>query len=816
MTIATTTVVVFAFLLLGSISICNAFDYVPNLDSASQNLVDNTTQIDELRTIFIDDVTLVYIEGMEWSPVSVEDVEDDGNTTNIMKWETSVNGEIQATGEIDLSDVNRELPTSFEAGSIQVKQKQTSTVTVTVYLDTTTSSNSNNYQTYRRGICIIPLLFILLFALATRMVVISMFIGIFIGSCIITGSINEGFKITLSEFLVGAAADEGHVYVVLFTFFLSGAVGMMQKSGGMLGFTRDISKVATTPRLGQAACMMVGILIFFDDYANILLAGETMRPLLDVLSVSREKLSFIVDATSAPIASISPISSWVGFEVGLIQEAIDIIVKRNDPETIGGGGGGDVLQIPESGFAVFLNSLRYAYYSWFMLVFIALIIFFQRDSGPMLLAERKVRIYDRTDGGPGKGTSSKKEGEDDENQPVKDQPLYSYNLLLPVGILVALIFALLVETGTSGSGEEQSFMDKIESSDSYSALLWGTMATAWLTLILYLLQITIPGTGTLCWPTPERIWDMMPWRKSIVEERGELQPRFLMSVSESVESFLYGMGRVFLAIVILTLAWASGSLMVTIGVDRLFASVIVSGAIPYQMLPTITFIMAWLMGTAMGSSWGVMAILFPLVLVPTYTASDGNPEIFYATTSAILGGAVAGDHMSPISDTTVLSALACDVTLMQHVITQAPYAMWVVLISLLFGYIPIGYDAYPSFVGIILGIGASVLFVFVICVPIISPTGRWDPITKLLCGHRELLQTLSDDCIKKSNGQTLIGEDSDSPEDDNDNDEIKKGEVKDADVDVNKGVEEAVVDVNIDADNIKENTGSEEEEIPIN
>ena len=171
----------------------------------------------------------------------------------------------------------------------------------------------------------------------------------------------------------------------------------------MLGFTRDISKVATTPRLGQAACMMVGILIFFDDYANILLAGETMRPLLDVLSVSREKLSFIVDATSAPIASISPISSWVGFEVGLIQEAIDIIVKRNDPETIGGGGGGDVLQIPESGFAVFLNSLRYAYYSWFMLVFIALIIFFQRDSGPMLLAERKVRIYDRTDGGPGKG-----------------------------------------------------------------------------------------------------------------------------------------------------------------------------------------------------------------------------------------------------------------------------------------------------------------------------------------------------------------------------------------------------------------------------
>jgi len=299
-----------------------------------------------------------------------------------------------------------------------------------------------------------------------------------------------------------------------------------------------------------------------------------------------------------------------------------------------------------------------------------------------------------------------------------------------------------------------------------------------------LLQITIPGTGTLCWPTPARLWDMMPWRKAIVEARGEVPPRFLMSVGDSVESFLYGMGRIFLAIVVLTLAWASGSLMVAIGVDRLFASVIVSGAIPYQLLPTITFIIAWLMAIATGTSWGVMAILFPLLLVPTYTASGGNAELFYATTSAILGGAVAGDHMSPISDTTVLSALACDVTLMQHVITQAPYAMWVVIISLLLGYIPIGYDAYPSYVGIILGCGATALFVFVICVPIISPTGRWDPITKLCCGRRELLQTLSEDCIKKANGETLLlgavtGCHHNSKEDDtdgnNNNEEFSKG-----------------------------------------
>lgn len=155
---------------------------------------------------------------------------------------------------------------------------------------------------------------------------LSLFVGVFVGSCMIAGNINDGFKATLDTYILGAINDEGHVFVVLFTLFLSGLVGMMQKSGGMLGFTKDVSSLATTPRLGQAACFAVGCFVFFDDYANVLLAGETMRPLLDLLSVSREKLAFLVDATAAPVASISPVSSWVGFEVDLIQQEIDKII----------------------------------------------------------------------------------------------------------------------------------------------------------------------------------------------------------------------------------------------------------------------------------------------------------------------------------------------------------------------------------------------------------------------------------------------------------------------------------------------------------
>ncbi len=143
-------------------------------------------------------------------------------------------------------------------------------------------------------------------ALTTQMVELSLFCGIWLGACIVAGSLAQGFRDTIVIFLLDALNDWGHVAVILFTVFLSGAVGMMQKSGGMLGFTRDIARIAKTPRSGQAAAFLVGLVIFFDDYCSVLLAGETMRPLMDLLSVSREKLSFVVDATSAPIASISP------------------------------------------------------------------------------------------------------------------------------------------------------------------------------------------------------------------------------------------------------------------------------------------------------------------------------------------------------------------------------------------------------------------------------------------------------------------------------------------------------------------------------
>jgi hypothetical protein len=203
------------------------------------------------------------------------------------------------------------------------------------------------------------------------------------------------------------------------------------------------------------------------------------------------------------------------------------------------------------------------------------------------------------------------------------------------------------------------------------------------------------------------------------------------------------MSKIFPALIVLTLAWATGAAMVAVGVDRLFASWILGG-LPAWSLPTLSFVISAFMALATGTSWGTMAIIFPLIMVPTYEVSNGDPIIFYATVAGILSGAVSGDHASPISDTTVLSALASDCKLLAHVSTQAPYALLCIIISILFGTVPIGRGAWPNYVGVLLGMAVVVGIVFLFCKPIINKTGSFDIFTELQlrCRGNEELEVL--------------------------------------------------------------------------
>lgn len=152
-----------------------------------------------------------------------------------------------------------------------------------------------------------------------------------------------------------------------------------------------------------------------------------------------------------------------------------------------------------------------------------------------------------------------------------------------------------------------------------------------------------------------------------------------------------------------------------------------------------------------------MSILFPLLLVPVYDATGGDEIIFYSVVAGILSGSVAGDHMSPISDTTVLSSLASECGLMNHVATQAPYVLVVVIVSILLGTVPIGYDAWPNIVGILLGFAILGVFSYFFCKPVISATGAWDPVTAIYMkfSKDETLEQLQQDTIRYANGEDL-------------------------------------------------------------
>jgi len=537
------------------------------------------------------------------------------------------------------------------------------------------------------------------------------------------------------------------VYVYMFTAFLGGFTALLQKSGGFEGFANWVSKFAKTSRTGQFTAFLSGGLIFFDDYANCLVVGGSLRPILDTLSVSREKLAFIVDATAAPIASLVPVSSWIGFEISLISDEIDKLTAIY----------GEDLYISTSAYSVFMRSVKFRYYSIFMLFFIPIMIFLKRDFGPMLVAERKAVVYKRKDGGDSWNNKYTTESDKERNKPDPSTPIRAWNFFVPIFFLIFLIFYILVQSGDDGSGE-QSFRDKIEGSDSYVALLWGTMGASLLAILFYMVQFKKDGNFA------------KPELKSFLTfcgttESEEEVPKPLITVKEGVESFIRGQVKMFPALIVLTLAWAAGNIMTDIGADRLFSRWILDSGLNAGALPTLTFLIAMLLAISTGTSWGTMGILFPLIIVPTYEASE-DPRIFYATVSSILAGAIMGDHVSPISDTTILTTIACDCDLLDHVKTQFPYAGVVALWSILVGTVPIGFNkGYPNAIAIILGIIAMGLSAYVLGAPVISETGDFDYITELymkVTNNAELQQIKEDTktfYLKSESNVELIKED---------------------------------------------------------
>ncbi|HSM09198.1 MAG TPA: Na+/H+ antiporter NhaC family protein [Gemmatimonadota bacterium] len=496
-------------------------------------------------------------------------------------------------------------------------------------------------------------------ALIFKEVVISLFIGIWAGALLVAAMNPVAATMrTVDRFIVPALADPDHAAIIVFSALLLGMVGVMSRNGGTLGIVKALQPLATTPRRAQLATYLGGLAIFFDDYANTLIVGNTMRPITDRMRVSREKLAYIVDSTAAPVASIVFVSTWVGYEIGLIGDGLQAAagMPGTTPDVAAG-------LLAASPFAVFLHSIPYLFYPILALIMVALVIVTQRDFGPMWRAENRAS---RGDGLFREGAALLVDTETRDMQPVEGAPERWYNAAVPVLTVVVVVLLGLYLNGRAEAGASASLSDVFGAADPYAALLWGSLAGLLVAFTLSVGQRILKTTG-------------------------------------AIEAAIGGMKATLLAFIILILAWSLGEVTEVLGTAEYLAGLLTGNLAP-QLLPFIVFVMAAAIAFATGTSWATMAILIPLV-IPLAVAMGGGAgfgggdhyTILLGSISSVLAGSIWGDHCSPISDTTVLSSMASACDHVDHVRTQLPYALLVGVVAVVFGDIPTAYGMSPVF-----------------------------------------------------------------------------------------------------------------------
>lgn len=564
-------------------------------------------------------------------------------------------------------------------------------------------------------------------AIATRRIVFSLVSGIFAGALLMSGghpliAIYHTWETHLWQTLI----DPGKLRVFSFTILMGAMIGVITRSGGMQGLIQLVEPYASDRRRGQFATWVMGLLIFFDDYANTILLGSTLRPVCDRLRISREKLAYLVDSTAAPVAGLAPLSTWVAVEIDYIGNGLESISSHE-----------------MTAFGLFLASIPYRFYVLGALLLVPITAWLGRDLGPMIAAEQRAIDGYRPD-------NSGIEPEVSEIGAAR-----WYHAVLPIALTLSMVIYFIGDTGSRGACSAVAAY----AVDAATQLV--SEPTAELGVALHeveamaatgrvgdtqraIRQLGVTLAGMLIVPDdlaeayePDiKLRDILGEADSSLALQygalGGLVLAFLLpmisrssSVSTLSAGALAGAKVVLPAVAILWTASAMSKMTTDKSFDGLKSSTpfefkdhrlytadyltrIVSGdaegagssagPVSTKYLPTLVFVLAALVAFCTGTSWGTMGILVPMVVQTAYamlmrdngvvTADD---PIMLCSIGGVLAGAVFGDHCSPISDTTVLSSQSSGCDHLAHVWTQMPYALLAALVSILLGTLPLGF-----------------------------------------------------------------------------------------------------------------------------
>jgi len=521
---------------------------------------------------------------------------------------------------------------------------------------------------------LIPPVVAIVLAFVTRNVVLSLFAGIFSGTFMLSleGGIITAFQdgfIQLNHEVLSSLADPWNAGIVLQCLAIGGLIALVSKMGGAKAIAEALAKKATGATSAQMYAWFMGLLIFFDDYANSLTVGPIMRPVTDRMKISREKLAFIIDATAAPIAGIALISTWVAYEIGLIKD------------------GYAGLGLDTNAYGIFVGTIPFRFYNILILIFIVATAVMLREFGPMLTAERRARTTGKV---LADGAKPMIAAESTGLEPDEGVTLRVWNAIIPIMTLILGAFVGFYFNGRGAimGGDDAALVKLLTESPASFTAIREAFGSSDASIVLFEAAL-FAGIVAMILGVTQKIF----------------------SIETAVDTWVQGVKSLVITGVILLLAWSLSSVIKQLGTATYLVSVL-SDAIPPFSLPAIIFILGSLISFATGTSYGTMGILMPLAIPLAYAI---NPESGYMLMSigAVLTGAIFGDHCSPISDTTILSSMGAACDHIDHTRTQLAYAVVVALVTVVFGYIPAGLGV-PVYIILPVAIAAllAILFFF--------------------------------------------------------------------------------------------------------
>ncbi|SKA79444.1 transporter, NhaC family [Caloramator quimbayensis] len=526
---------------------------------------------------------------------------------------------------------------------------------------------------------LLPPLVSIVLAFITKNVVLSLTLGVLSGTFLLNISGNNVFNALFQAFLMfvgrilSSLADPWNAGIILQCLAIGGLIALVSKMGGARAIAESLAKKAKTPSSAQLITWLLGILVFFDDYANSLIVGPIMRPVTDKLKISREKLAFIVDATAAPIAGIALISTWVGYEISLIKDAY-------------AGIGQDV-----NAYGIFVSTIPYRFYNILILMFIAFTALFLREFGPMLKAERRARLEGKVLSDDAKPMVS---AEATGLEPKEGIKLSIWNAVIPIGVLIIGAFAGFYYNGYNAimAGEDKELINLLTTAPASFNAIREAFGASDASVVLFQSALFACIVAMIMGISKK-----------------------MFSLNEAIDTWIQGMKSLIITGVILLLAWSLSGVIKELGTARFLTSIL-SDAIPKFSLPSIIFIMGSIISFATGTSYGTMGILMPLAIPLAYAISPDQSYVVMCA-GAVLTGAIFGDHCSPISDTTILSSMGSACDHMDHTKTQLWYSVSIAIVTVIFGYIPVGLGI-PVYVVLPLAIAITGLMVYFVGKPV--------------------------------------------------------------------------------------------------